>query len=132
MNRPLALVAVLMTMSILSCASVRQVRVDPLTSCTSGQVPGLTVHVVDHTGAYLPGATVILLNPAGGVAERIVADRQGLATFARLPATGVCTVRSELPGFEVTVAVRFGCAPQCHTALTLPMRVDMRHAVTFT
>ena len=132
MNRQLTLLAVLIAMSILSCVSVRQVRVNPITSCAGGDMPGLTVNVVDQTGSYLPGATVTLIDPASGGVERIDANRQGVVTFARLPRAGICTVRAELPGFEVTVAKSFACPPQCHTAVTLPMGVDMRNAVTFT
>jgi hypothetical protein len=128
----LALTTAVIGVSILACAGVRQIRVDPVTSCATGETSRLTVHVVDQTGAYLPGAPVTLLDPAGGVAERLDTDRHGVADFTRLPRTGVCALRGELPGFEVTVSEAFACAPQCHTAVTVRMRVDMRNAVTFT
>jgi carboxypeptidase family protein len=132
MHRLLALSTAVVGVSILSCAGVRQLRVDPVTSCATGEMSRLTVYVVDQTGAYLPGATVTLLDPAGGTAERLDTDRHGVAAFTRLPRTGVCALRGELTGFEVTVARAFPCAPQCHTAVTVRMRVDMRNAVTFT
>jgi hypothetical protein len=132
MHRLLALPTAIIGMSVLSCASVRQVRVDPVASCATGETPGLTVHAVDQTGAYLPGATVTLLDAAGGVAERFDTDGDGNATFTRLPSSGVCGLRGELPGFEVTVAKTFACVPQCHTTVTLRMHVDTRNAVTFT
>lgn len=132
MNRLSALAVAAIPVSILSCTSIRHVRVDPVTSCAPGENSGVAVHVVDQTGAYLPGATVTLLDATGNMIERRDADRYGVATFTRLPGSGMCALRGQLPGFEVTVARKFSCVPQCLTVVTLRMHVDMRNAVSFT
>ena len=132
MSRLPTAIAVLIGLGVLSCASVRSVRLEPEFSCAAGEIPGLTVYVADHTGAYLPGVALTLLDSGGHATERLETDRHGYATFSRLPSAGVCGLRGELTGFEVTQARPFPCQPQCHTTVSLRMRVDTRSAVTFT
>jgi hypothetical protein len=122
----------LIVMSVASCATSRSVRVDPETSCTPGNTPGLSVHVADPTGEDLPGVAVLLPNSDSSDIDRRQTDRYGLVTFTRLPPSGVCALRGELPGFEATQVQPFPCRPECHTTVRLRMRLDMRNAVTFT
>jgi hypothetical protein len=90
--------------------------------------------VIAMVGVTLGGcvATIALIAPTGRVMERIRSDAHGIAVFSRLPPTGLCVIRGELTGFEVTVAKTFPCSLRCNTAISLPMRVDMRNSVTFT
>jgi hypothetical protein len=125
-------VPVLIGLGVVSCATVRSVRVEPDISCAAGEAPGLTVYVADQTGAYLPGVSLKLLDPGGGATERRDTDGHGYATFTRLPSAGICALRGELPGFEATDVRPFPCQPQCHIAVSFRMHVDKRNAVTFT
>lgn len=123
--------AVVIALASLSCATVREVRVRPDTLCAGAAAGGLTVRVTDAQGLTLPGAIISLRDSAGDVLERITAGSDSVAIFRQVPRDGMCRIRGELTGFEVTTAGPFPCSPACHTTVSLPMRVDMRNAVTF-
>ena len=123
--------AVVIALAGLSCATVREVRVRPDTLCVGDAAGGLTVQVTDAEGLTLPGATISLRDSSGDVLQRITVGRDSVALFRQVPRDGICRIRGELAGFEVTTARPFSCSPACHTTVSLPMRVDMRNAVTF-
>jgi hypothetical protein len=122
---------VVIALAGLSCATVREVRVRPDTLCAEGAAGSLTVRVTDAQGLTLPGATISLRNSSGDVLERVTVGKDSVALFLHVPQEGVCRIRGELTGFEVTTAGPFPCSPKRQTSVSLPMRVDMRNAVTF-
>ena len=117
--------------SLASCATVREVRLRPHSTCTPTEAATLTVKAVDQTGAYLPGARISLLDASGRPMERSTAGGDGIVILRTLPSDGTCRIRGELTGFETTMTTPFACPPGCLTIVSLPLRVDMRNAVTF-
>src|SRR5260221_252038 len=77
-NRVTGLLGCALAMGVVACASMRQVTITPLATCAPDQVAGLTVHVVDETGGYLPGVTIALIAPTGRVMERITSEAHGV------------------------------------------------------
>jgi carboxypeptidase family protein len=117
----------------LSCGTARLIKPIPQASCEPARTAGtLTVRVVDPSGLPLPGATVTLSQPPETIEERLMANAEGLAVFQKLPSNERCNVRIELPGFETSVAKQIPCSRSCNTSVEVPMRVDMRNAITFT
>ncbi len=58
------------------------------------------VHVVDETGAVLPGATITLTNPDIGLTRTGVSDARGVAQFLNVPLGNNFEVKAELTGFS--------------------------------
>ena len=72
-------------------------------------------------GAHLPGVTVTVRTPAGGVAARVVSADYGSYRVSAL-APGAYEVLAELEGF-VAEPLRVTVNPASRTAVDLPMRL---------
>jgi TonB family protein len=77
----------------------------PLATMTSGQqtstgTADLTGFVIDPTGAYVPGVTVIAANPGAGNREITTTDAAGNFAFHSIPA-GSYTLQVRAAGFAV-------------------------------
>ena len=74
----------------------------------SGSLSG---HIVDESGALVPGADVSITNAASQDVRRTVTNAEGFFTFASVP-PGTYTVKAQLTGFktaEITgVEIRVG------------------------
>jgi hypothetical protein len=79
-------------LAVLMCLSPRPVSAQAVTGTILGSVR-------DTTGAYVPGATVMLLNTGTGLTRSVTTDAYGEYTAPLLP-TGTYSVSAELTGFK--------------------------------
>jgi hypothetical protein len=61
----------------------------------------ITGTVKDSSGAILPGATIILVNPGQAISQTTLTNSDGVFVFPQLP-PGTYTISVELPGFKKT------------------------------
>src|SRR6476660_2858243 len=79
-----------------SCLSGTRVHAQVTTADVVG-------HVTDSSGAALPGATVMIENPATGDVRTLVTDETGDYVFNLLP-IGRYTLKVQLDGFSPSLA----------------------------
>jgi Carboxypeptidase regulatory-like domain len=118
--KPLALGAALL---LAGCSAKGPIRVSatPVTACEQKKTE-LTVVVQDEMGGIIPGAQVSL-DGKGRVVASAGTDMNGRASFVALPSLGPFSVRSELPGFDVSHTTAFRLQPGCNTTVRVHLRL---------
>jgi hypothetical protein len=86
---------------------------------TTGRISGT---LKDPSGAVIPGATLIVTNPATGIQNKATTDDKGVYTFPSLP-VGRYDLRVEVQGF--TPQKRNGVVIDADSALQIDLTVEM-------
>ena len=82
--------------------------------------------LTDPSGAVIPGATIIAVNPATGFQNKTTTDEKGFYSFPILP-VGRYDVSADVPGF--TPQKRQGIAVDADSALDIGLTVEMNEKV---
>ncbi len=90
-----------------------------LWAATTGSISGV---LTDPSGAVIPAATVIAVNPATGAQNKATTDEKGFYTFPILP-VGRYDVSADVPGF--TPQKRQGIAVDADSKLDINLTVQM-------
>jgi len=91
-----------------------------LWAATTGSISGV---LTDPSGAMIPGATVIAMNPATGSENKATTNEKGFYSFPSLP-VGRYDVSADVPGF--TPRKRQGIAVDADSKLQIDLTVQMK------
>ncbi len=94
-----------------------------LWAATTGSISGV---LTDPSGAVIPGATIIAVNPATGLQNKTTTDEKGFYSFPILP-VGRYDVSADVPGF--TPKKRQGIAVDADSKLDISLTVQMNEKV---